>query len=485
MSKATICGNELISNRLNMKRNGIFFVFTALMLFISNPAKALEGINLLPDPGFESGLSDFVAQSSTDSLVWTTVNPIAGNASMEVTLNSWGSNVWWTQTVSGTDLQTATSFTVQASVRAVVANANSPFMICADAMYADSSTVTESCTQASSVVGQVDVVSATIAIDPTLTLGQLAVRLTLQGNPSVTYYVDTASAIAQSNPAPSPSPSISPSPSPTPTPTASPSVTPSPIPTLTGHPINLSAVWANEGGDKVVQSDLRVKASSSTVLSNVWNGSGISLKAAKNEVVNFNMILESAFGASSNVQVKFNTLTSASGATIQTTSTNVSELYNWVNRPIELFYVRYLPIHGLSLLAYETYDERHIPYWLRRPWTGQGLGTGLWTDRPDHDKYYPDIAVPMELVPTFNIAQGNSQAIWADIYVPTNTATGIYTGTVQVYEGTHLSYSVPVQLQVYGFALPDTPTTKTMVYAGDVGDWSSRYLGETWPERSC
>ena len=54
----------------------------------------------------------------------------------------------------------------------------------------------------------------------------------------------------------------------------------------------------------------------------------------------------------------------------------------------------------------------------------------LWTDRPDHDLNYPDVLVPIELVPTFTIAQGRNQSIWSDIFIAKNQTPGTYTGTV-------------------------------------------------------
>src|SRR5207237_2887618 len=104
----------------------------------------------------------------------------------------------------------------------------------------------------------------------------------------------------------------------------------------------------------------------------------------------------------------------------------------WVGRQIELFYVRYLQIKGLSKLSYETYDERHVPKRMRRPWTGNGAGSGTWQDRPDHDKFYPEIAVPLELVPTFTIGAGSNQSIWVDVYIPKTVPAGTYTGNLVV-----------------------------------------------------
>ncbi len=53
----------------------------------------------------------------------------------------------------------------------------------------------------------------------------------------------------------------------------------------------IAAVWANDGGDKVTQDELRA-SNGTSVTNSLWDGSTISLFGAMNEVVNFNMILE-------------------------------------------------------------------------------------------------------------------------------------------------------------------------------------------------
>ncbi len=219
-----------------------------------------------------------------------------------------------------------------------------------------------------------------------------------------------------------------------------------------------------------------------TVTNNSWDGTDVNLFGAQNEVVGCNVVLEAGTTAASNVSVQFQTLTGPAGATISSTSPEPSPIFDWTNRNIELFYVRYLPIKGLSYFGYasgwQNIDERIVPKRLERPWTGKGVGTGLWTDRPDHDKFYPDIAVPLELVPTFNIAKGNNQSIWVDIYIPTGTPPGLYKGTLTVSEGGTVTHIIPVQLTVRAFALPDVPASKTMVYYSQ-SNVSNRLLGVT------
>ena len=243
---------------------------------------------------------------------------------------------------------------------------------------------------------------------------------------------------------------------------------------------DISAVWANDGGDKVTQDELRATLGKENLTGKVhnrtWDGTTIHLYGAKNEVISFNLVLEAAHAAANNVTVSFDTLTGSNGGAIQSTvSAQGNGVFSWVNRPIELFYVRYLQIKGLSFFGYDTGDERHVPVRFERPWTGNGVGHGLWTDRPDHDKFYPDIMVPMELVKQFNIAQGQNQSVWSDIYIPKSAPAGNYTGNVTVQESGAVAYTVPVELTVYNFALPDFPTAPTMIPVSNT-DIMQRYV---------
>src|SRR4051812_43319973 len=225
----------------------------------------------------------------------------------------------------------------------------------------------------------------------------------------------------------------------------------------------ISAVWANTGEDKVTRNELRGSRGATTVINGAWDGARINLFGARNEVVAFNLVLEAANITASGVTVQFNSLKNANGTEIHSTpATNAAGMFNWINRDIELFYVRYLPIKGLSLLSYGTYDERHIPQKLRRAQTTTGSYKGGWTNRPNHDKFYPDIAVPIEAVPQFSIALAQNQSIWADVYIPKTATAGTYTGEVVVSVQGAVAYRIPITLVVRDFALPDVPASKTM-----------------------
>jgi hypothetical protein len=245
---------------------------------------------------------------------------------------------------------------------------------------------------------------------------------------------------------------------------------------------NALVIWANNGEDKVTQDELRATANPSAVTNSVWDGNKIKLFGARNEVASFCLLLESPTQAATNISVEFNTLTGPGGKTIQSRSASGNGVLNWVDRPIELYYVRYLQIKGIGQLLYEDYDERHIPERLRRPWTDNGFavaGTG-WADRPDHDKFYPDIAVPLELKPRFSIAKGQNQCVWVDIYIPKSATAGRYTGSIKVDEGGKNSLQIPVDLSVRNFTLPDEPSLKTMLVVGYEGV-NQRYINEAYP----
>jgi hypothetical protein len=243
----------------------------------------------------------------------------------------------------------------------------------------------------------------------------------------------------------------------------------------------LSAVWANEGGDKVLRHERRAAAGS--VTNSVWDGTTVRVFGARNETVNFNLVLESATGAN-DVSVSLTRLAGPNGALITSPSVPVKgdAVFNWVGRNIELFVVDYLQINGLSKLSYDTYDERHIPSKMRRPnIDSNGYATGVWGDRPGADKFFPEIAVPHELRPTFSVAANSNQSVWVDVYIPRLAAKGVYTGTISIREAGVETRRIPVALTVRDFTLPDDPSAKTMLAMGNY-DISQRYTGNRWAD---
>jgi hypothetical protein len=238
----------------------------------------------------------------------------------------------------------------------------------------------------------------------------------------------------------------------------------------------ITGVWANDGEDKVTQDELRA-SSGENVTNSLWNGTTITLFGAKNEVINFNLILESSISSATKVSVTMSDLRGPDGSLIRYAARQVSDLFNWTSTESELFYIRYLQITGLSNSSYgtlATWQEATFPQRAQCP-TKPGCS---WIDRPVANKFYPDIAVPIELVPTFTIAAANNQSVWADIYIPKTAVAGSYTGKVSVSENGTITHTVPVSLTVRNFSLPDAPSSKTMLFTS-YGDLSPRYGSAT------
>ncbi len=241
------------------------------------------------------------------------------------------------------------------------------------------------------------------------------------------------------------------------------------------------ALWANDGGDKVTRDETRMTRIPSAVTNSIWDGETIRLFAARNEVVSFNLVVEAPSSSLSAVGVRFDKLVGPGAYVIGSRTASGNGIFDFRGRDIELFVIRYLRILGLSKLSYETYDERHIPKRLRRPWSGEGFGKGRWTDRPDHDKEYPEIAMPIEVVGRFPIAAKTNQSVWADIWVPPDAKPGTYRGQVEVQVGTNTVRTIPVELDVRGFSLPDRPSCKTMLVLG-YADVNRRHTGRRYPD---
>jgi hypothetical protein len=254
----------------------------------------------------------------------------------------------------------------------------------------------------------------------------------------------------------------------------------------------LTALWANTGDDKVHQRDLRRSRAGRPGVGEyrnaAWDDAGqrVSVWGARNEIVAFSVYLENAGTAPvRGVSVAFGDLAGPGGYAVRgrpaaTGGDAGAALTNWLFRDVELFYVRYLPIRGCSRFGYDDVygSPRAAPERFRRPYDAGGLPRGGWVDRPDHDAWYPEIAVPLELHPTFDVAPGTVQQVWVDVYVPRTAPPGEYAGTLVVREGGDgAARSIKVRLAVRDFGLPDRPAHGTMLMLSQA-DFNRKFSGD-------
>ncbi len=244
------------------------------------------------------------------------------------------------------------------------------------------------------------------------------------------------------------------------------------------RPTAVQAVWANDGGEKIFREERPALDTGGRLRNTVWDGRRITLFGARNETVSFALILETGKRPATDLDIDFPALTNAQGERISATPA----ARNLAFADIELFHVGYLKLEGLSKgLAWDSYDERHLPRKCRRPYDRNGEGRGGWKDRPCAGRHVPDIAVPLELMAPFSIGARQSQTIWADVYIPSDARPGLYHGKVSILEKGRKVWQLPVTLRVAGFTLPDRPTAKTML-AITTEDIAERYLGTAYPD---
>ncbi len=225
----------------------------------------------------------------------------------------------------------------------------------------------------------------------------------------------------------------------------------------------ITAAWAIDDGEKVKQNDLNHSGKDGTN-NPVWDGHAISLFGAKNETVAFQLILEAAGTGANNVNVVLDSLVNGSSIITNLSSAGPDYL---VGRRIDLFVESYTNVTQ------------------RSPFTG-GYGFSNARPLPDDDFVgpIPDALVPFEAPvkspangqggAPFPVAGGNTQAVWVDIYIPNDAATGTYAATVKVTVDGVTAYTLPLTLKVYNFSLPDETHAKTF-FSWDFDLLVSRY----------
>jgi hypothetical protein len=99
------------------------------------------------------------------------------------------------------------------------------------------------------------------------------------------------------------------------------------------------------------------------------------------------------------------------------------------------------------------------------------LGVGWYPDGliPFANAAGQDLAGIIDAVP-FNLPAGQNAVVWADVFVPSGTPAGTYSGILNV-TSTQGDASVPITLTVWTFTLPIKPTLKSLFqyYSGAPG----------------
>lgn len=209
-------------------------------------------------------------------------------------------------------------------------------------------------------------------------------------------------------------------------------------------PAAVRAAWAVHDGEKIGRDAL---ASPWKVGNSIWDGKTIRLFAARNEIVAFQLVVEAdekGIGALSAVLPE---LRGPGGAIVYRPPSSDPTLY--AGRPIQLFSVHYLQV-----------TEETRADWAWKPGSAAA----------PHD---PTGWKPVVLVPEnaragrggfpLRVEGNRNQALWVEVYTGRDLPPGLYRGTATLTADGQKS-GLPVELQVFGFTLPDENSLRTMVY---------------------
>jgi hypothetical protein len=211
-------------------------------------------------------------------------------------------------------------------------------------------------------------------------------------------------------------------------------------------PAAVAAVWAVNDSEKIARDDL---ANPNKSGNSAWDGSRIHLFGARNEVLAFQVIVESGVGGIQQLSLSLPALTSTSGLSSIAYTAPGGDPSQYAGRAIQIFSENYLYIPGPSSATW-IYDAK-----------SPSAPTGIvgWK--------------PVQLVPEnarigrggfpLTVAARQNQGIWIEIYTGKDLPAGMYEGTVQV-SADGAVIGVPVELELFDFTLPDRNSMNAMFY---------------------
>jgi len=184
-----------------------------------------------------------------------------------------------------------------------------------------------------------------------------------------------------------------------------------------------------------------------------------SIKAAKNEVEPFQVIVSSR----------------GMGRGVTNVNVTVSDLTNvyhdvFSSNNLALYREHYVEVTSSSPASPNGpepagwFPDALIPF--KDPYTGTNLVAAVYDAAP------------------FDVAEEENQPVWIEAYVPTATASGVYSGTITISADNEADVTIPLVLDVWNFTLPERATQKSLmgVYtpalanAHGVGLYSSDYF---------
>jgi hypothetical protein len=205
-------------------------------------------------------------------------------------------------------------------------------------------------------------------------------------------------------------------------------------------------VWAVNDSEKINRDDLtNLKKGGNSA----WDGTRIHLFGARNEVLAFQVIVESGPAGIQDLRLSLPALTSTTGPSAIVYRAPGADPSQYAGRPIQIFSENYM----------------YIPEPSSAEWIYMAGSASAPSDIVGWK--------PVQLVPEnaragrggfpLTVAPRQNQAFWIEVYTGKKLAPGMYEGTVQVSADGEV-VSLPVELALFDFTLPDENSINAMFY---------------------
>ena len=208
----------------------------------------------------------------------------------------------------------------------------------------------------------------------------------------------------------------------------------------------ISAIWAVNDGEKIEKDDLHNPNKTSN---SVWDGRTIKIFGARNEIIAFQLIIESGSAGINRLSVSLPELKQKEGNSRIAYAPPARDPTEYVGRPVQLFSENYMYV------SQPTHAR-----WIYK------LGTPSAPSNPTGWK-------PVQLVPEnakpgrggfpLKVEPMQNQPVWIEIYTARNLPAGIYEGFVRV-NADDQARMIPIRLELFDFTLPDENSMQVMVY---------------------
>jgi hypothetical protein len=211
-----------------------------------------------------------------------------------------------------------------------------------------------------------------------------------------------------------------------------------------GAEAGVARVWALNDGEKVERDDLQ---SSYAASNSAWDGRRVHLFGARNEILAFQVIVEADPAGIQALTASLPELRLRGAKDRIAYAPPSSDPSQSAGRPIGIFAVRYMNV-----------TEPSHAQWVWKPGSEPKDTTG-W--KPV--QLVPENARPDRGGFPLRVPSSQNQAIWMEVYTGRDRSAGSYDGTVRVTADGH-SRDIPVELELFDFALPDANSLDVMVY---------------------